>query len=113
MDLADALMNTLPAAWCFLSFLHSCESLPCPCMLRGRQCPRLGTWRRELLWVSPGHRLLVVSPAGWAGCCRSLPVGFKNCINNFCCYFRKLLPKAVCITDMLSLQGMCGMAGVL
>ena len=69
--------------------------------------------RQELPWVSPGRSSLVGSPEGRAGSCRclSLPVGFKSCISNFFCYFREILPKAVCITDTLSLQGVCGMAG--
>ena len=63
----------------------------------------------------PGCGLLVGSAEGWAHLCHcpSLPVGFKNCISNFCCYFKKILPKAVCITDKLILQGMCGVAGAL
>lgn len=79
------------------------------------RCRRLGAWRRELLQVSPGCGSLVSSPEGRAGSCHcgSLPVGFENCISNFCCYFKKILPKAVYITDTLSLQGMCGMAEAL
>lgn len=79
------------------------------------RCRRLGVRRRELLQVSPGCGSLVSSPEGRAGSCHcgSLPVGFENCISNFCRYFKKILPKAVYITDTLSLQGMCGMAEAL
>lgn len=69
-------------------------------------------WGASLWGHVPGWglcRTLVGSPARAGSChCHPLPVGFTNCISNFCRYFKEIFPKAVCITDTLSLRGCVG-----
>lgn len=70
-----------------------------------------GTWQAGVWGLC---RALVGSPA-WAGSCHCypLPVGFTNCISNFCRYFKAIFSKGSLHYGYAEPWEMCGMAGAL